>query len=182
MSSLATKLRALYQRREAEICSIWATGLGHHRSDPGRIVSAFRKYMGRFRGPVSRAIFERNLAGKLADPQFGADMNTLLAPGYEWTAGGNGADRVRAADLAPPRRAVERSIGDMSGSPFSPPASLAGAVSLFGGFASLPTKRMVPERRSRMREEETGGRRGTRKRTSRAPRPRLRRPPRCPPR
>ena len=81
---LATKLRALYQRKRGRDLFDLATGLGHDRSDPGQIVSAFRKYMGRFRGPVSRAMFERNLAGKLADPQFGADMRALLAPGYEW--------------------------------------------------------------------------------------------------
>ena len=33
---------------------------------------------------VTRAMFERNLARKLGDPQFGADMSALLTRGYEW--------------------------------------------------------------------------------------------------
>ena len=81
---LATKLRALYQRTRGRDLFDLATGLGDDRSDPGRIVSAFREYMDRAAGPVTRAMFERNLAGKLADPRFSADLSALLTQGYEW--------------------------------------------------------------------------------------------------
>ena len=35
-------------------------------------------------GRVPRALFERNLSGKLCDPRFGADIGPLLAHGYQW--------------------------------------------------------------------------------------------------
>ncbi len=34
--------------------------------------------------PVTRAMFERNLAGKIGDARFNADMSALLRPGFEW--------------------------------------------------------------------------------------------------
>ena len=33
---------------------------------------------------VTRAMFERNLAGKVRDAQFNADMSALLRPGFQW--------------------------------------------------------------------------------------------------
>ena len=78
---LATKLRALYQRKKGRDLFDIATGLGDQRSDPRRIVSAFRDHMDRDGGRVTRAMFERNLAGKLGDPQFSADMSALLTEG-----------------------------------------------------------------------------------------------------
>ena len=81
---LATKLRALYQRRKGRDLFDLATGLADERSDAGRIVAAFREYMVRDGHRVTRAMFERNLAGKLDDPQFDADMSALLRQGYEW--------------------------------------------------------------------------------------------------
>ena len=35
-------------------------------------------------GPVTRAMFERNLEGKIDDAHFNADMSALLRPGFEW--------------------------------------------------------------------------------------------------
>ena len=81
---LATKLRALYQRKKGRDLFDLANGLGHPRSDPRRIVAAFQEYMGRDGHPVTRAMFERNLAGKMSDPQFGADMSALLTRGHDW--------------------------------------------------------------------------------------------------
>ncbi len=81
---LATKLRALYQRRKGRDLFDLATGLADERSDAERIVSVFREYMERERSRVTRAMFERNLTDKLGDPQFGADMSALLRLGYEW--------------------------------------------------------------------------------------------------
>ena len=81
---LATKLRALYQRRKGRDLFDLATGLDDERTNPRQIVAAFRKYMDDEEHPVTRAMFERNLAGKLGDPQFNADMSALLTQGYEW--------------------------------------------------------------------------------------------------
>lgn len=33
---------------------------------------------------VTRALFEQNIAAKLRDPQFSADISPLLASGYRW--------------------------------------------------------------------------------------------------
>ena len=33
---------------------------------------------------VTRALFERNMAGKLHDPEFAADMSPLLSSGFTW--------------------------------------------------------------------------------------------------
>ena len=35
-------------------------------------------------GPVTRAMFERNLGRKIGDAQFNADMSALLRSGFEW--------------------------------------------------------------------------------------------------
>ena len=81
---LATKLRALYQRRKGRDLFDLATGLADERSDAQRIAAGFGKYMDREGGSVTRAMFERNLAGKIGNAQFNADMSALLRPGFEW--------------------------------------------------------------------------------------------------
>ena len=81
---LATKLRALYQRRKGRDLFDLATGLTDERADPGRIVTAFRRYVDHTAHPVTRGMFERNLAGKLSNSQFDADMSALLTQGYAW--------------------------------------------------------------------------------------------------
>ncbi|MDE2790749.1 MAG: nucleotidyl transferase AbiEii/AbiGii toxin family protein [Paracoccaceae bacterium] len=81
---LATKLRALYQRRKGRDLFDLAMGLADERSDASRIATAFRKYMKRGGAVVTRAMFERILAGKVGDSQFNADMSALLRPGFEW--------------------------------------------------------------------------------------------------
>ena len=99
---LATKLRALYQRRKGRDLFDLATGLDDERTDPRQIVAAFRKYMDHEAHPVTRVMFERNLAGKLGDPEFNADMSALLTQGYEWRP----AESARAVSerLFPPSR------------------------------------------------------------------------------
>ncbi len=81
---LATKLRALYQRKKGRDLFDLAIGLDSMTVNPGRIVEAFTTYMEREGGRATRAPFERNLSGKLRDPQFGADISPLLAHGYRW--------------------------------------------------------------------------------------------------
>ncbi|MDE0108355.1 MAG: nucleotidyl transferase AbiEii/AbiGii toxin family protein [Bryobacterales bacterium] len=83
---LATKLRALYQRRKGRDLFDLATGLADKRIDAGRIAAAFGAHMEREGDPVTRAMFERNLAGKVGDAQFNADMSALLRTGFQWRA------------------------------------------------------------------------------------------------
>ena len=72
------------------------TVLGTHR----RPIHCFQKYMEHGKTPVSRAQFEANLALKLADGAFRADVRPLLAqdaPDFDVDAAG---ERVKAVFLA----------------------------------------------------------------------------------
>src|SRR5208282_3722578 len=46
--------------------------------NPERIVTAFSEYMSRDGHRVTRAQFEKNIAGKLSDPEFAADVGRVL--------------------------------------------------------------------------------------------------------
>ena len=74
----------LYQRRKGRDLFDLATALEDERTDPERIIAAFQQYMDHGHHHVTRALFERNVAGKLSDPQFGADIGPLLSHGYRW--------------------------------------------------------------------------------------------------
>ena len=103
---LGTKLRALYQRKKGRDLFDLAIALGDSVADPDRVAEAFIQYMARSRQPVTRALFERNLAGKLCDPQFSADISPLLVGGHRW-------------DLAEMTRTVsERLISLLPGAPW----------------------------------------------------------------
>ena len=103
---LATKLRALYQRRKGRDLFDLALGVASSESSAERIVSAFQEYMYREGNPVTRAMFEQNLVGKLRMPQFSADMSALPRPGYDW----------RPADAG--RIVSERLISQLLGEPW----------------------------------------------------------------
>jgi predicted nucleotidyltransferase component of viral defense system len=81
---LGTKLRALYQRKKGRDLFDLSTALKVPAVDPARIIAAFSAYMDRSGHHVTRELFEQNLAWKLHDPQFTADIGPLLAPGYGW--------------------------------------------------------------------------------------------------
>ena len=81
---LATKLRALYQRRKGRDLFDLALALGRGRASPNRIVEVFARYMTEGGARVTRAMFERNLAEKRGDSIFTADMTPLLAAGTNW--------------------------------------------------------------------------------------------------
>lgn len=83
---LGTKLRALYQRKKGRDLFDLARALASGQVDADRIVAAFGAYMEHEQHAVSRAEFEKNLAEKLQDPQFTADIGPLLAVGHEWNA------------------------------------------------------------------------------------------------
>ncbi len=81
---LATKLRALYQRRKGrDLFDLWL-GLGHADVDADEVVAVFEHYM-RFGGtPVTRAQFEANMAAKMVDPAFLGDLPPLLRTGLAY--------------------------------------------------------------------------------------------------
>lgn len=81
---LATKLRALYQRKKGRDLFDLATAMDRPDADPHRIVAGFTAYMLRAGLSVTRADFERNLASKLLDQEFRADIGPLLARGHDW--------------------------------------------------------------------------------------------------
>ena len=76
---LGTKLRALYQRRKGRDLFDLALALETQNVDPARVVAAFQEYMKRGGHRVGRTQFEENLAAKLTDPRFTADIGPLLA-------------------------------------------------------------------------------------------------------
>lgn len=81
---LATKLRALYQRKQGRDLFDLATALQRPEVDPARVVAAFLKYMEHEEHKITRALFEKNIAEKLDDDDFTADIGPLLAGGYTW--------------------------------------------------------------------------------------------------
>ena len=101
---LGTKLRALYQRRQGRDLFDLAVALGKGATDPDRIVRAFLRYMDHEQHEISRAQFEENLARKMKDPAFLADISPLLSNGYVW-------DPEAEASLVS-RRLIERLPGE----------------------------------------------------------------------
>ena len=81
---LATKLRALYQRRKGRDLFDIDLGLQHPSLDRHRLVTAFLRYMDHGGHRISQAQFRQNLEAKLVDPVFTADISPLLASGSRW--------------------------------------------------------------------------------------------------
>jgi len=83
---LATKLRALYQRKKGrDLFDLWY-GLIKGAADPVRIVRAFHHYLSIQRVEISKAQFRKNLIGKAADVHFLNDTRPLLRPGVLYSA------------------------------------------------------------------------------------------------
>ena len=81
---LATKLRALFQRKKGrDLFDLWHA-IDQQLTSPGRIVDCFDRYMSESGARVTRAMFEENVARKLDDPVFRSDMTPLLRPGFSW--------------------------------------------------------------------------------------------------
>ena len=75
---LATKLRALYQRRKGrDLFDLWLS-ISRGLIDPHRVISCFAEYMRSEGHSVSRAQFEQNLHDKESDPVFLQDIRPLL--------------------------------------------------------------------------------------------------------
>ena len=81
---LATKLRALYQRRRGrDLFDLW-DALTRAAVDPERVIEAFRAYLERGGARISRAEFERNFARKAHDRAFLDEGRALLAADVEY--------------------------------------------------------------------------------------------------
>jgi predicted nucleotidyltransferase component of viral defense system len=81
---LGTKMRALYQRKAGRDLFDLATAVSSGNADPERVVKSFLRYMEEEGHHITRALFEENLAEKLKDPTFLADISPLLSDGYKW--------------------------------------------------------------------------------------------------
>ena len=81
---LGTKLRALYQRKKGRDLFDLAAGLRHRDADLDTLIEVFHRYMEFSATPVSRAQFEANMAGKMADATFRGDMDVLLRAGLDY--------------------------------------------------------------------------------------------------
>jgi predicted nucleotidyltransferase component of viral defense system len=81
---LATKLRALYQRKKGRDLFDLSLALRQLSPDLDQVVHCFLRYVEHGRTPVSRAQFEANLAGKCEDPAFIGDTRPLLVTGATW--------------------------------------------------------------------------------------------------
>ena len=89
---LATKLRALYQRRYGrDLFDLW-DARRRSQVDPDRVVAAFHTYLDRQGLKITRAEFERNLAAKARNKAFLGDVKPMLAPGVVY-------DPLQALDL-----------------------------------------------------------------------------------
>lgn len=81
---LATKFRALYQRRRGrDLFDLW-DACRRAAVDPARVVAAFEAYLAAEQLRVTRAEFERNLAGKARNRIFLSEVRPMLAPGIAY--------------------------------------------------------------------------------------------------
>ena len=96
---LATKLRALYQRKKRRDLFDLAMGRKIARVDPERVVEGFVRYLDREGRRISRAEFETNLAAKIEDRGFLADVRNLVSVGTEFDAA-EAAKQVREELIA----------------------------------------------------------------------------------
>jgi len=76
---LATKTRALYQRRKSrDLFDLWL-GITEAKCDPELVVQILKKYLEREGTTIDPKDFEKNLREKLKHPGFASDLKPLLA-------------------------------------------------------------------------------------------------------
>ena len=99
---LATKLRALYQRRKGRDLFDLASALRSCPVDPATIVSVFERYMKTEGHRITRKAYRDNLADKMDHPGFRSDCPPLLRPGtlFDLQADRMLVDRLLLARLA----------------------------------------------------------------------------------
>jgi predicted nucleotidyltransferase component of viral defense system len=83
---LATKLRALYQRRRGrDLFDLW-DACRRGTVNPARVIEAFHAYLAADNLRVTRAEFERNMAVKARNRTFVSEVRPMLAPGVAFDA------------------------------------------------------------------------------------------------
>jgi predicted nucleotidyltransferase component of viral defense system len=83
---LATKVRALYQRRKGrDLFDLWY-GLTVGKADAERIVDLFKAYIKAEGGSIKRNDYEKNIEAKMKHPGFIEDVNPLLPADMNYDA------------------------------------------------------------------------------------------------
>lgn len=83
---LATKLRALYQRKKGrDLFDLWY-GLTKGKAEPGKIAEAFHRYLESKGLRITREQLQRNLLLKIKDRNFLIDTQPLLRPDISYSA------------------------------------------------------------------------------------------------
>lgn len=81
---LATKLRALYQRKKGrDLFDLWYA-LNNADVNLGRVIEAFKNYMNEEGNTVTQREFLENMEKKIDDADFKGDMNGLLRSGITY--------------------------------------------------------------------------------------------------
>lgn len=81
---LATKLRALYQRKKGrDLFDLWYA-LNNANVSVEKVIEAFKHYMNEEGNEVTQKEFLENMAKKVEDAEFMGDMNGLLRSGIEY--------------------------------------------------------------------------------------------------
>ena len=83
---LATKVRALYQRRKGrDLFDLWL-GLTEGRADASAVVAIFKQYMVAEGQRVDARSYEKNMQDKMKHAGFLSDLNPLVAPNIQYDA------------------------------------------------------------------------------------------------
>ena len=83
---LATKLRALYQRKKGrDLFDLWY-GLTKGKAEPEKVVEAFRRYLKSQGLRITREQLQRNVLLKIKDRNFLIDTQPLLRPDISYSA------------------------------------------------------------------------------------------------
>lgn len=84
---LATKLRALYQRKKGrDLFDIWYA-LNNAEVNLERLIKAFRHYLQEEGNLITQKLFVENIEKKIRDKNFIGDTNGLLTPGIVYDVG-----------------------------------------------------------------------------------------------
>jgi predicted nucleotidyltransferase component of viral defense system len=97
---IATKLRALYQRKKGrDLFDLWVTLQHHPQLNVQSVIECFGKYMAFENRKISKDEFEKNLLLKKQDPVFTADISALLAQGGSVPQQGQQVEQVERNNI-----------------------------------------------------------------------------------
>lgn len=82
---MGTKMRALYQRRKGrDLFDMWAV-LASNLIDPKEVIRIYLAHCEKEKVIMTRAIFEKSMAEKIANSDFKQDIANLLAADQNWS-------------------------------------------------------------------------------------------------